>query len=82
MRAPTADSAVSADFRRPPTQGGGVSEAGVITFRPIEAADLPMVADWLARDFVQKWWQEPSDLPSVEAKYGPRVGGDGVTRCM
>jgi aminoglycoside 6'-N-acetyltransferase len=49
----------------------------VITFRPIGHDDLPLVAHWLAQDFVQRWWQEPFDLPTVEAKYGPRVGGAG-----
>ena len=52
-------------------------DLGRITFRPIDDGDLATLADWLALDFVQRWWQEPWDLPSVEAKYGPRVGGDG-----
>jgi aminoglycoside 6'-N-acetyltransferase len=48
----------------------------MITFRPVEDGDLPQIAQWLALDFVQTWWREPADLASVEAKYGPRVGGE------
>jgi aminoglycoside 6'-N-acetyltransferase len=48
-----------------------------IGFRPLEDADLPRLAGWLALDFVQQWWREPSDLPSVVSKYGTRVGAEG-----
>src|SRR6266581_4790743 len=50
-----------------------------VTFRPLERADLPLVARWLAEPHVAKWWMEPSDLDAVEAKYGPRVHGPTTT---
>jgi aminoglycoside 6'-N-acetyltransferase len=50
-----------------------------IAFRPLAADDLPQVALWLGREHVQVWWQEPSDIASVEEKYGPRVRGEDTT---
>jgi aminoglycoside 6'-N-acetyltransferase len=46
-----------------------------IAFRPLAPADLPMLAGWLGAEHVTRWWCEPSDLASVEAKYHPRVVG-------
>lgn len=57
-------------------RGEPLTGAASIGFRPIEHDDLPLLAQWLSHDFVHIWWQEASDLPSVEAKYAPRVGGE------
>ena len=44
-----------------------------ISFRPLQQSDLPLLAEWLRRPHVAQWWREPSDLPAVEATYGPMV---------
>jgi len=31
----------------------------VIEFRPLEAADLPLLRTWLEREHVRRWWREP-----------------------
>jgi len=31
-----------------------------IEFRPVTAADLPMLAEWIARPHWQEWWEDPS----------------------
>ena len=30
-------------------------------FRPMTAADLPLIRQWLARPHVRKWWGDPSE---------------------
>ncbi len=57
-------------------RGQPLSAPAPIGFRPIGHDDLPLLAHWLSQDFVHVWWQEAYDLPSVEAKYSPRVGGE------
>lgn len=52
-----------------------------ITFRPLAAADLPMLRMWLARPHLQRWWR--AGVPSVEAlreKYLPRIAGQDDAR--
>jgi aminoglycoside 6'-N-acetyltransferase len=46
-----------------------------ISFRPIERSDFPLLQNWLAAPHVAVWWNEPFDLASLEAKYGPRIDG-------
>jgi aminoglycoside 6'-N-acetyltransferase len=46
-----------------------------ISFRPLERADLPELAGWLADPAVRRWWTSPSNLAGLEAKYGPRIDG-------
>jgi aminoglycoside 6'-N-acetyltransferase len=42
--------------------------------------DLPLVLDWLTEEHVREWWRnEPADLSSVQAKYGPCIDGDDPT---
>jgi aminoglycoside 6'-N-acetyltransferase len=42
--------------------------------------DLPLLHQWLLAPHVRQWWRgEPTDLPSVEAKYGPCIDGDDPT---
>lgn len=33
----------------------------MISFRPVTAEDLPMLADWLARPHWRQWWGEPEE---------------------
>ena len=50
-----------------------------IAFRPLERSDLPLLAEWLGRPHVARWWREPSDLAAVEATYGPLIDGSDPT---
>jgi len=50
-----------------------------ISFRPLERSDFPLLQEWLSAPHVAAWWNERSDLASVEAKYGPRVDGTEPT---
>jgi RimJ/RimL family protein N-acetyltransferase len=34
---------------------------GTLTFRPVTAADLPMLRDWLGRPHWRDWWGEPEE---------------------
>ena len=49
------------------------------SFEPLRAGDLPVLATWLARPHVRRWWREPSDQASVEEHYGPLVDGSDPT---
>jgi aminoglycoside 6'-N-acetyltransferase len=53
-----------------------------ITFRPCSADDLPLLAGWLSRPHVARWWQADSDLAAVEAKYRPRLDGRDPTELL
>jgi aminoglycoside 6'-N-acetyltransferase len=46
-----------------------------ISFRPIGRSNFPLLQKWLAAPHVAVWWNEPFDLASLEAKYGPRIDG-------
>ena len=46
-----------------------------ISFRPIERADFLVMQKWLAAPHVAVWRNEPFDMDSLEAKYGPRIDG-------
>jgi aminoglycoside 6'-N-acetyltransferase len=64
-----------------------------ITFRPLQASDLPRLVDWLNEPHVFAWWGEPASpgglggtgehaatLDAVQAEYGPAIDGPGSTR--
>jgi aminoglycoside 6'-N-acetyltransferase len=55
-------------------------KTGKITFKPLRAADLPLMHKWLNTPHVSEWWSldgnhHPS-LEDVKRKYLPRTGGD------
>jgi aminoglycoside 6'-N-acetyltransferase len=50
-----------------------------VTFRPFTAADLPLLADWLARPHVARWWREDPRLAAVEDRYRPCLDGRDPT---
>lgn len=50
-----------------------------LVFRPLDRSDLPLLAEWLGRPHVARWWREPSDLAAVEAAYGPLIDGSDPT---
>jgi len=41
-----------------------------ISFRPLQAADLPLLHGWLARPHWTEWWGPASTPAEVEAEYG------------
>ena len=45
------------------------------SFRPLTSDDLPLLADWLGRPHVERWWREAADLKSVRCRYGPLIEG-------
>jgi aminoglycoside 6'-N-acetyltransferase len=47
--------------------------------RPLEWGDLALLATWLGRPHVEKWWREAADIASVEAAYGPMIDGTDPT---
>lgn len=51
-----------------------------ISFTSLTRADLPLVAEWLQRDHVRRWWRDRSTLEAVEAQYGPAIDGADPTR--
>jgi len=54
----------------------------MITFRPLAAADFPMLTRWLAEPHVQRFVQKtPMSLDEVTAKYAPRVRGEQPLVC-
>jgi len=46
-----------------------------ISFRPLGRDDLALLAGWLARPHVMRWWRESADIAAVEAAYGPLIDG-------
>ena len=50
-----------------------------VTFEPLRAGDLPLLAAWLARPHVRRWWRHPSDVASVGAEFGPLLDGSDPT---
>lgn len=54
----------------------------MITFRPLAAADFPLLTRWLAEPHVRRFVQKtPMTLADVTAKYGPRVRGEQPLVC-
>jgi aminoglycoside 6'-N-acetyltransferase len=51
----------------------------LVAFRPLAAGDLPLLARWLAEPHVERFYREPSDLPSVRQRYLPAIRGDDPT---
>lgn len=47
-----------------------------LTWRPLRAADLPLLAVWLAEPQVTRWWNHESTAEAVERDFGPSVRGD------
>lgn len=47
-----------------------------LTLRPLVAADLPMLAGWLAEPQVARWWNHETSAAAVERDFGPSVRGE------
>jgi aminoglycoside 6'-N-acetyltransferase len=50
-----------------------------IAFRPLRRDDFERLSAWQASPHVARWWQEPADLASITAEYGPVVDGTDPT---
>jgi len=48
---------------------------GSLAVRPLTRSDFPLMQRWLGEPHVQRWWNQPLDLPGVKKKYAPRVAG-------
>jgi RimJ/RimL family protein N-acetyltransferase len=49
------------------------------SFRPLAAADLPLLDRWLIRPHVARWWNPPGD---IQAQFLPRIEGTEPTHCL
>jgi aminoglycoside 6'-N-acetyltransferase len=53
-----------------------------LSFRPMAAADFPLMTRWLAAPHVKAFYQPaPISLDEVTARYGPRLDAAWPTRC-
>ena len=51
----------------------------MIELRRLTRADLPRLGSLLAAPHVERWWREPHDPASLEARYGPAIDGPDQT---
>lgn len=49
---------------------------GVLTWRPLIAADLPLLAEWLREPQVSRWWNHEHSAEAVERDFGASVRGE------
>ena len=49
---------------------------GFLSWRPLIAGDLPMLADWLREPQVARWWNQESTLEAVERDFGASTRGE------
>jgi len=49
---------------------------GFLSWRPLIAGDLPMLADWLGEPQVARWWNQESTLEAVERDFGASTRGE------
>jgi RimJ/RimL family protein N-acetyltransferase len=47
-------------------------------FRPLTAADLPLVASWLARAHVREWWNGPIELEPGLGQFLALLDGEAI----
>ena len=54
----------------------GPQRDAVLSWRPLAAADLPLLARWLAQPQVARWWAHDPSPAAVERDFGPSVRGE------
>lgn len=54
---------------------GAVQTPG-ITWRPVVTADFPLLADWLSRPHVHRYWHHDFSLDGVARDFGPGTRGE------
>lgn len=47
-----------------------------VAFRRLAADDLPLLAEWLARPHVARWWNHETSLDAVARDFGPAMRGE------
>jgi aminoglycoside 6'-N-acetyltransferase len=47
-----------------------------ISWRPLTAADLPLLTEWLREPGVARWWNHETSTEAVERDFGPSVRGE------
>ena len=55
--------------------------AAVLSFRPMFAADFPMMTAWLAQPHVKAFYGQNPSFAEVCERYGPRLADAWPTRC-
>lgn len=50
--------------------------SGHVTWRPLTAADLPLLTEWLREPLVARWWNHETTPEAVERDFGPSVRGE------
>lgn len=51
-----------------------------LSFRKLTAINLPLLHEWLRREHVHRWWQEPEDYEEFAKQYLPAIEGRDPTR--
>jgi aminoglycoside 6'-N-acetyltransferase len=49
---------------------------GALTWRPLTADDLPVLAEWLQEPQVARWWNHEHTIEAVERDFGASVRGE------
>lgn len=49
---------------------------GVLTWRSLTAADLPLLAEWLREPQVARWWNHEHSVEAVERDFGASARGE------
>jgi len=47
-----------------------------LTWRPLTAADLPLLTEWLREPLVARWWNHETTAEAVQRDFGPSVRGE------
>ncbi|MGW2396288.1 GNAT family N-acetyltransferase [Kitasatospora sp. NPDC001664] len=47
-----------------------------LTWRRLTTADFPLLAEWLARPHVARWWNHETSPEAVERDFGPAARGE------
>jgi aminoglycoside 6'-N-acetyltransferase len=53
-----------------------------LSFRPLLRDDLPLLAQWLRENHVQRWWKDPTAPDNVEEHYLPCILGTDPTEVL
>lgn len=48
----------------------------VITWRPVVESDFPLLAEWLSRPHVHRWWHHDFSAEGVARDFGPGTRGE------
>ncbi|HET6211149.1 MAG TPA: GNAT family N-acetyltransferase [Jatrophihabitans sp.] len=51
-----------------------------LALRPLAVDDLPLLAEWITRPHVARWWYAPVGLAAVREEYLPCIEGDEPTQ--